>query len=264
MVNLGLSRVDDAVAAKHPGLREYAACQSSAFVKGIFTFVTGTGATFGLQMFLQRKFPYPFQWKVLVAVDAATSGSSWRRGGSPKTWAQIGAARRAPAGAQKTWAKDFRNTALRASAPQTGPLPPQRPSPHPKVTQRVSPAHRRGQICQTCANCFHTGPGGQTRGAVPMVVGSHRAVRNTVATEAAEGQRGSGHLAEGPSACSGALTLPVWPRRPPQSEGTAAAGGRWTNKCLALLQPEFCSHREARQSRCHLRIIHGRTCQGSS
>ncbi|XP_025779617.1 transmembrane protein 141 [Puma concolor] len=70
MVNLGLSRVDDAVAAKHPGLREYAACQSSAFVKGIFTFVTGTGATFGLQMFLQRKFPYPFQWKVLVAVDS--------------------------------------------------------------------------------------------------------------------------------------------------------------------------------------------------
>nr|KAF6487931.1 transmembrane protein 141 [Rousettus aegyptiacus] len=41
MVNLGLSRVDDAVAAKHPGLGEYAACQSNAFMKGIFTFVTG-------------------------------------------------------------------------------------------------------------------------------------------------------------------------------------------------------------------------------
>ncbi|KAF6127739.1 transmembrane protein 141 [Phyllostomus discolor] len=40
MVNLGLSRVDDAVAAKHPGLGEYAACQSRAFMKGIFTFVT--------------------------------------------------------------------------------------------------------------------------------------------------------------------------------------------------------------------------------
>ncbi|XP_023392206.1 transmembrane protein 141 isoform X3 [Pteropus vampyrus] len=44
MVNLGLSRVDDAVAAKHPGLGEYAACQSTAFMKGIFTFVTVTGS----------------------------------------------------------------------------------------------------------------------------------------------------------------------------------------------------------------------------
>ncbi|XP_045702270.1 transmembrane protein 141 isoform X2 [Phyllostomus hastatus] len=44
MVNLGLSRVDDAVAAKHPGLGEYAACQSRAFVKGIFTFVTVVGS----------------------------------------------------------------------------------------------------------------------------------------------------------------------------------------------------------------------------
>ncbi|KAM9642869.1 transmembrane protein 141 isoform 1-T1 [Trichechus inunguis] len=40
MVNLGLSRVDDAVAAKHPGLGEYAACQSNAFMKGVVTFVT--------------------------------------------------------------------------------------------------------------------------------------------------------------------------------------------------------------------------------
>ncbi|TKC51706.1 hypothetical protein EI555_013278 [Monodon monoceros] len=68
MVNLGLSRVDDAVASKHPGLGEYAACQSNAFMKGIFTFVTGTAATVGLQMLVQRKFPYPFQWNVLVAV----------------------------------------------------------------------------------------------------------------------------------------------------------------------------------------------------
>ncbi|XP_020837507.1 transmembrane protein 141 isoform X3 [Phascolarctos cinereus] len=41
MVTLGLSRVDDAVAARHPGLREYAACQSQAFMKGIITFITG-------------------------------------------------------------------------------------------------------------------------------------------------------------------------------------------------------------------------------
>ncbi|XP_036162808.1 transmembrane protein 141 isoform X1 [Myotis myotis] len=72
MVNLGLSRVDDAVAAKHPGLGEYAACQSRAFVKGIVTFVTGTGAALGLQMSVQRRLKYPFQWTVLVAVGGSS------------------------------------------------------------------------------------------------------------------------------------------------------------------------------------------------
>ncbi|XP_021011748.1 transmembrane protein 141 [Mus caroli] len=75
MVNLGLSRVDDAVAARHPGLEEYAACQSNAFMKGVFTFVTGTGATFGLQMFIKRKFPYPVQWSFLVSTIAGSVAS---------------------------------------------------------------------------------------------------------------------------------------------------------------------------------------------
>ncbi|XP_058134389.1 transmembrane protein 141-like [Dasypus novemcinctus] len=44
MVTLGLSRVDDGVAAKHPGLGEYAAGQSSACMQGVFTFVTVTGS----------------------------------------------------------------------------------------------------------------------------------------------------------------------------------------------------------------------------
>ncbi|KAL6036707.1 hypothetical protein STEG23_001076 [Scotinomys teguina] len=69
MVNLGLSRVDDAVAAKHPGLEEYAVCQSNAFMKGVFTLVTGIGATFGLQLFIKRKFPYPVQWSFLVSAE---------------------------------------------------------------------------------------------------------------------------------------------------------------------------------------------------
>uniref|UniRef100_A0A452VEU8 Transmembrane protein 141 n=1 Tax=Ursus maritimus TaxID=29073 RepID=A0A452VEU8_URSMA len=42
-------------------------------VKGVFTFVTGTGATFGLQMFVRRKLPYPFQRNVLVAVGSVAS-----------------------------------------------------------------------------------------------------------------------------------------------------------------------------------------------
>ncbi|XP_036607191.1 transmembrane protein 141 isoform X2 [Trichosurus vulpecula] len=75
MVTLGLSRVDDAVAARHPGLREYAACQSQAFMKGIVTFITGTGAAFFLQKVLQRKLPYPMQWSVLLAMVAGSVGS---------------------------------------------------------------------------------------------------------------------------------------------------------------------------------------------
>ncbi|XP_075026267.1 transmembrane protein 141 isoform X1 [Calonectris borealis] len=42
MVNLGLRRVEDSVAAKHPALQQYAACQSHAFMKGIGTFLAGT------------------------------------------------------------------------------------------------------------------------------------------------------------------------------------------------------------------------------
>ncbi|XP_075415004.1 transmembrane protein 141 isoform X2 [Tenrec ecaudatus] len=75
MVTLGLSRVDDAVAAKHPGLGEYAACQSNAFLKGILTFVTGTGAALGLQMLLHRKRQYPLQWSVLVAMVSGSLAS---------------------------------------------------------------------------------------------------------------------------------------------------------------------------------------------
>ncbi|KAG8544622.1 hypothetical protein GDO81_022180 [Engystomops pustulosus] len=44
MVNLGLSRVDDTVAAKHPGLQSYAACQSQAFMKGVVSFITVAGS----------------------------------------------------------------------------------------------------------------------------------------------------------------------------------------------------------------------------
>ena len=35
--------------------------------------MAGTGATFGLQMLVQRKLPYPFQWKVLLAVGGYSS-----------------------------------------------------------------------------------------------------------------------------------------------------------------------------------------------
>ncbi|XP_006863861.1 PREDICTED: transmembrane protein 141 [Chrysochloris asiatica] len=75
MVTLGLSRVDDAVAAKHPGLGEYAVCQSSAFLKGLLTFVAGTGTALGLQMLVHRKYPYHLKWTVLVAVVTGSVAS---------------------------------------------------------------------------------------------------------------------------------------------------------------------------------------------
>ncbi|NP_001292599.2 transmembrane protein 141 isoform 2 [Gallus gallus] len=43
MVHLGLRRVEDSVAAKHPALQQYAACQAHAFMKGIGTFLAEAG-----------------------------------------------------------------------------------------------------------------------------------------------------------------------------------------------------------------------------
>ncbi|KAM4695666.1 transmembrane protein 141 isoform 1-T1 [Rhinophrynus dorsalis] len=75
MVNVGLSRVDDAVAAKHPGLSEYAGCQSHAFMKGIGTFISGTGGAFIIQKALNTRLPYPLQWSILLSVVAGSVAS---------------------------------------------------------------------------------------------------------------------------------------------------------------------------------------------
>ncbi|KAM8796687.1 transmembrane protein 141 [Eudromia elegans] len=44
MVTLGLRRVEESVAAKHPALPQYAACQSHAFAKGLGAFVAAAGS----------------------------------------------------------------------------------------------------------------------------------------------------------------------------------------------------------------------------
>ncbi|XP_029469876.1 transmembrane protein 141 [Rhinatrema bivittatum] len=76
MVNLGLSKVDDSVAAKHPGLSEYAACQSHAFMKGMGAFITGSGAAFVLQkLLLRRRLSLSLQWNMLLAVVAGSIAS---------------------------------------------------------------------------------------------------------------------------------------------------------------------------------------------
>ncbi|XP_040012626.1 transmembrane protein 141 [Xiphias gladius] len=75
MVNLGLTRVDDALVAKHPGLESYAACQSHAFMKGTGSFVLGAAGLFAIQMAIQRKRPYPLQWSLLISVVASSVGS---------------------------------------------------------------------------------------------------------------------------------------------------------------------------------------------
>ncbi|XP_066466882.1 transmembrane protein 141 [Tiliqua scincoides] len=74
MVNVGLARVDEAVASKHPGLQEYTACQSFAFMKGMATFITGTGMAFALQK-LNRKLSYPLQWHVLISLVVGSAAS---------------------------------------------------------------------------------------------------------------------------------------------------------------------------------------------
>ncbi|XP_054704137.1 transmembrane protein 141 isoform X2 [Grus americana] len=113
MVNLGLRRVEDSVAAKHPALQQYAACQSHAFMKGIGTFLAGTawpapapprrspgaagsgggrpgrgpvtapgppvsagsGAAFAVQKLVNKKLPYSLQWSLLLAGAAGSLAS---------------------------------------------------------------------------------------------------------------------------------------------------------------------------------------------
>lgn len=75
MVNIGLTKVDDALVVKHPGLQRYAACQSHAFMKGCGSFILGTGGLFLIQRVLQTKLPYPLQWNLLVSIVTASAGS---------------------------------------------------------------------------------------------------------------------------------------------------------------------------------------------
>lgn len=67
--------MDDALAAKHPGLESYAACQSHAFMKGTGTFVLGVAGFFAIQKALQRRLPYPLQWNQLISIVASSVGS---------------------------------------------------------------------------------------------------------------------------------------------------------------------------------------------
>ncbi|XP_039575839.1 transmembrane protein 141 isoform X2 [Passer montanus] len=75
MVNLGVRRVEDDVAARHPALQQYAACQSHAFMKGIGTFLAGSGAAFAVQNMARQKLPYSLQWSLLLAAAAGSLGS---------------------------------------------------------------------------------------------------------------------------------------------------------------------------------------------
>ncbi|XP_075295681.1 transmembrane protein 141 [Opisthocomus hoazin] len=67
MVTLGLRRVEDDVAARHPALPQYAACQSRAFLKGIGVFLAGSGAAVAAQLLLGRRRPWPLQRSLLLA-----------------------------------------------------------------------------------------------------------------------------------------------------------------------------------------------------
>ncbi|KAJ0013083.1 hypothetical protein NQD34_017417 [Periophthalmus magnuspinnatus] len=73
MVNLGITRVDDAVAAKHPGLQTYAACQSHAFMKGTGTFILGATGLFAAQKALKTKLP--LQWNLLISIVLSSVAS---------------------------------------------------------------------------------------------------------------------------------------------------------------------------------------------
>ncbi|XP_031457312.1 transmembrane protein 141 isoform X1 [Phasianus colchicus] len=75
MVHLGLRRVEDSVAAKHPALQQYAACQAHAFMKGIGTFLAGSGAAFAVQKLVNWRLPYALRWNLLLSVVAGSLAS---------------------------------------------------------------------------------------------------------------------------------------------------------------------------------------------
>ncbi|XP_053940362.1 transmembrane protein 141 isoform X3 [Cuculus canorus] len=75
MVNLGLRRVEESVAAKHPALQQYAACQSHAFMKGIGAFLAGSGAAFAAVQLVRRRLPASPQWSLLLAAAAGSLAS---------------------------------------------------------------------------------------------------------------------------------------------------------------------------------------------
>uniref|UniRef100_U3JQH2 Uncharacterized protein n=1 Tax=Ficedula albicollis TaxID=59894 RepID=U3JQH2_FICAL len=56
-----------------PHLHRYAACQSHAFVKGIGTFLAGSGAAFAVQKLARQKLPYSPQWSLLLAAGSLGS-----------------------------------------------------------------------------------------------------------------------------------------------------------------------------------------------
>ncbi|XP_075041504.1 transmembrane protein 141 isoform X2 [Mixophyes fleayi] len=61
-------RLKEALVQKHPGLPGYTSCQSQAFMKGVVTFISGTGGALLIQTVLGKRLPYPLQWKILLSV----------------------------------------------------------------------------------------------------------------------------------------------------------------------------------------------------
>ncbi|XP_032933670.1 transmembrane protein 141 isoform X2 [Catharus ustulatus] len=65
MVNLGVRRVEDDVAVRHPGIVTFLAALVSA----------GSGAAFAVQKLARQKLPYSPQWSLLLAAAAGSLGS---------------------------------------------------------------------------------------------------------------------------------------------------------------------------------------------
>ncbi|KAL1274430.1 hypothetical protein QQF64_027244 [Cirrhinus molitorella] len=139
MVNLGLTKVDDAVVAKHPGLQQYAACQSYAFMKGTASFILGTAGLFFAQRALQKRIPYPLQWNILVSVVSSSvfsySVTRWETMKCSDLWLFLETGnvpdRNSSSKRKKnTTAMEYKNTIQTEEEPQV----PARPA-DPKVTQ---------------------------------------------------------------------------------------------------------------------------------
>ncbi|XP_070175759.1 transmembrane protein 141-like isoform X3 [Littorina saxatilis] len=67
-----LERVTEEYKEKFPHMKQYAACQSKAFMTGCFTFVAGGAMVYLTQELLRTKLPYQRQYFLLLPIAVGT------------------------------------------------------------------------------------------------------------------------------------------------------------------------------------------------
>lgn len=67
-----LERVTEEYKEKYPHMKQYAACQSKAFMTGTFTFLAGGATAYVAQELLGSKLPYGRKYSLVMAMAVGT------------------------------------------------------------------------------------------------------------------------------------------------------------------------------------------------